>query len=76
MPTELSILKGKKIIQIILKTSFAIKQSKVKEPAQEIQFLGTKWQGGCFQTLKDVINKITAMSPPTNKKEHSRGDLR
>jgi len=57
-----SILKGKKIIQILLKASFAIKQSKVKEPAQEIQFLGIKWQDGHFQFPKDVINKITAMS--------------
>ncbi|RMC17971.1 hypothetical protein DUI87_04845 [Hirundo rustica rustica] len=31
--------KGGKIIQILLKSGFAIKQSKVKGPAQEIQFL-------------------------------------
>ncbi|KQK77706.1 hypothetical protein AAES_122450 [Amazona aestiva] len=35
----------------------------------EIQFLGIKWQDGCCQILTDVINKITAMSPPANKKE-------
>ncbi|KAK4832261.1 hypothetical protein QYF61_021613 [Mycteria americana] len=34
--------KEKKIVQILLKPSFAIKQSKVKGPAQEIQFLGIK----------------------------------
>ncbi|KQL59863.1 hypothetical protein AAES_15613 [Amazona aestiva] len=34
-----------------------------------IQFLGIKWQDGCHQILTVVINKITAMSPPTNKKE-------
>ncbi|GAB0208740.1 macrophage immunometabolism regulator [Grus japonensis] len=34
--------KGKNIVQILLKAGFAIKQSKVKGPAQEIQFLGIK----------------------------------
>ncbi|GAB0176699.1 hypothetical protein GRJ2_000135100 [Grus japonensis] len=61
--------KGKKIVQILLKAGFAIKQSKVKGPAQEIQFLGIKWQDGCCQIPMDVINKIAAMSPPTSKKE-------
>ncbi|KFQ59496.1 hypothetical protein N334_05702, partial [Pelecanus crispus] len=61
--------KGKKIVQILLKAGFAITQSKVKGPAQEIQFLGIKWQDGCHQIPMDVINKITAMSPPTSKKE-------
>ncbi|KAK4806727.1 hypothetical protein QYF61_007525 [Mycteria americana] len=61
--------KGKKIVQILLKAGFAIKQSKVKGPAQEIQFLGIKWQDGRRQIPMDVINKITAMSPPTTKKE-------
>ncbi|KAK4810651.1 hypothetical protein QYF61_007388 [Mycteria americana] len=41
----------------------------VKGPAQEIQFLGIKWQNGRRQIPMDVINKITAMSPPTSKKE-------
>ncbi|GAB0208885.1 hypothetical protein GRJ2_003354200 [Grus japonensis] len=61
--------KGKKIIQILLKAGFAIKRSKVKGPAQEIQCLGIKWQDGCCQIPMDVINKIAAMSPLTNKKE-------
>ncbi|RMB88963.1 hypothetical protein DUI87_34671 [Hirundo rustica rustica] len=61
--------KGEKIIQILLKAGFAIKQSKVKEPAREIQFLGVKWQDGRRQMPTDVINKITTMSPPTSKKE-------
>ncbi|KAK4833080.1 hypothetical protein QYF61_027742 [Mycteria americana] len=61
--------KGKKIVQILLKASFAIKQNKVKGPAQEIQVLGIKWQDGHRQIPMDVINKITAMSPPTSKKE-------
>ncbi|KAM7062164.1 tubulin--tyrosine ligase isoform 2-T3 [Acridotheres tristis] len=61
--------KGEKIIQILLKAGFAIKQSKVKGPAQEIQFLGVKWQDGRCQIPTEVIHKITAMSPPTNKKE-------
>ncbi|KFW09699.1 hypothetical protein N327_06656, partial [Fulmarus glacialis] len=61
--------KGERIVQILLKASFAIKQSKVKGPAQEIQFLGIKWQDGHHQIPMDVINEITAMSPPTSKKE-------
>ncbi|KAK4810973.1 hypothetical protein QYF61_014445 [Mycteria americana] len=61
--------KGKKIVQFLLKAGFAIKQRKVKGPAQEIQFLGIKWQDGRRQIPMDVINKITAMSPPTSKKE-------
>ncbi|KAK4819027.1 hypothetical protein QYF61_024181 [Mycteria americana] len=61
--------KGKKIVQILLKAVFAIKQSTVKGPAQEIQFLGIKWQDGHCQIPMDVINKITAMSPPTSGKE-------
>ncbi|RMC19952.1 hypothetical protein DUI87_00797 [Hirundo rustica rustica] len=60
--------KGKKIIQILLEAGFAIKKSKVKGPASEIQFLGVKWQDGRQQIPTEVINKITAMSPPTNKK--------
>ncbi|KAK4831072.1 hypothetical protein QYF61_015270 [Mycteria americana] len=59
--------KGKKIVQILLKAGFAIKQS--KGPAQDIQFLGIKWQDGHCQIPVDAINKITAMSPPTSKKE-------
>ena len=34
--------KGKKIVQILLKAGFAIKQSKVKGPAQGIQFFRNK----------------------------------
>ena len=61
--------KGEKIVQILLKAGFAIKRSKVKGPAQEIQFLGKKWQDGHHQIPMDVINKIATMSPPTSKKE-------
>ncbi|RMC18195.1 hypothetical protein DUI87_05076 [Hirundo rustica rustica] len=61
--------KGEKIIQILLKAGFAIKKSKVKGPAREIQFLGVKWHNGRRQIPTEVINKITAMCPPTNKKE-------
>ncbi|RMC12184.1 hypothetical protein DUI87_11320 [Hirundo rustica rustica] len=61
--------KGEKIIQILLKAGFAIKQSKVKGLAQEIQFLEVKWQDEWQQIPTEVINKITAMSPPTSKKE-------
>ncbi|KFQ62640.1 hypothetical protein N334_13704, partial [Pelecanus crispus] len=61
--------KGKKIVQILLKAGFAIKQSKAKGPAQEIQFSGIEWQDGRRQIPMDVINKIPAISPPTSKKE-------
>ncbi|RMC03941.1 hypothetical protein DUI87_19278 [Hirundo rustica rustica] len=61
--------KGEKIIQILLKAGFAIKKSKVKGPAREIQFLGVKWHDERHQIPTEVINKITAMSPPTSKKE-------
>ncbi|KAJ7422682.1 hypothetical protein WISP_36872 [Willisornis vidua] len=61
--------KGQKIIQILLKASFAIKKSKIKGPDREIQFLGVKWQDGHCQIPTNVINKIVAMAPPTNKKE-------
>ncbi|XP_075267239.1 leucine-rich repeat-containing protein 2 isoform X2 [Opisthocomus hoazin] len=61
--------KGEKIVQILLKAGFAIKRSKVKGPAQEIQFLGIKWQDGHHQIPMDVINKVAPMSPPTSKKE-------
>ena len=60
--------KGEKIIQILLEVSFAIKKSKVKGPAREIQFLRLKWQDGRRQIPTEVIKKITAMFP-TNKKE-------
>ncbi|GAB0207263.1 hypothetical protein GRJ2_003191900 [Grus japonensis] len=61
--------KGKRVIQILLKAGFMIKKSKVKGPAQEIQFLGIKWQDGHHHVPMDVVNKIAAMSPPANKKE-------
>ncbi|KAF4804520.1 hypothetical protein TURU_007148 [Turdus rufiventris] len=61
--------KREKIIQILLRDGFAIKKSKVKGPAREIQFLGVKWQDGWLQIPTEVINKITTMSPPTIKKE-------
>ncbi|TRZ06695.1 hypothetical protein HGM15179_020413 [Zosterops borbonicus] len=61
--------KGQKIIQILLKAGFAIKKRKVKGPPQGIQFLGIKWQDGWHQIPTNVINKITAMSPPTSKRE-------
>ncbi|RMC18103.1 hypothetical protein DUI87_04982 [Hirundo rustica rustica] len=58
------------LIQTALeKAGFSIKRSKVKGPAQEIQFLGVKWQDGRQQIPTEVINNITAMSPPTSKKE-------
>ncbi|KAJ7423787.1 hypothetical protein BTVI_08793 [Pitangus sulphuratus] len=41
----------------------------VKGPAQEIQFLGVKWQDGRRQIPTEVIDKITAMASPTSKKK-------
>ncbi|GAB0206702.1 hypothetical protein GRJ2_003135800 [Grus japonensis] len=61
--------KGKKIIQILLQAGFTIKGSKVKGPAQEIQFLGIRWHDGHRQIPMDIINKIAAMSPLTKKKD-------
>ena len=63
--------KGEKIVQSFLKAGFAIKRSKVKGPAQDIQSLGIKWQDGCCQIPMDVINKLAATSPPTSKKENT-----
>ncbi|KFW02918.1 hypothetical protein N327_11823, partial [Fulmarus glacialis] len=61
--------KGERVVQIFLMARFAINQNKVKGPAQEIRFLGIKWQDRRRQIPMDVINKISAMSPPTSKKE-------
>ncbi|PKU32789.1 hypothetical protein llap_16909 [Limosa lapponica baueri] len=61
--------KGKEVIEVLLKAGFAVKRGKAKGPARDIRFLGIKWQDGRHQIPMDVINKITAMSPPTNKKE-------
>lgn len=57
--------KGEKIIQILLKAHFAIKQSKFKGSAQEIQLLEVKWQDGCHQIPMDEVNKQAAVSPQT-----------
>lgn len=48
---------GKKIDQILLKASFTIKQSKLKGPEQEIQFLGIKQQNRKCQIPMVVIKK-------------------
>ncbi|RMC03248.1 hypothetical protein DUI87_20442 [Hirundo rustica rustica] len=61
--------KGEEIIQVLREASFAIKKTKLKGTAQEIQFLGVKWQDGRRQIPTAVVNKITAMSPPNSKKE-------
>ncbi|RMC19944.1 hypothetical protein DUI87_03512 [Hirundo rustica rustica] len=58
--------KGEKIIQILLKAGFAIKHSKVKGPAREIQFLGVKWQDGRRQIpteIKQEIAHAVALGP-------------
>ncbi|KFU85499.1 hypothetical protein M959_10110, partial [Chaetura pelagica] len=61
--------KGKKIIPILLDAGYAVKRSKVKGLSQEIQFLGIKWQDDRRQIPVDVINKVTAMAPPSTKKD-------
>ena len=55
--------KGEKIVQILLKTGFAIKRSKVKGPSQEIQFFGNKMTGwapsspnGCHQQNSSYVS--------------------
>ncbi|KAF4804754.1 hypothetical protein TURU_004973 [Turdus rufiventris] len=67
--TAVEVFEKREIIQILLRGGFAIKKSKVKGPAREIQFLGVKWQDGRHQIPTEVINKITEMPPPTSKKE-------
>lgn len=54
--------KGEKIIHILLKAGFAIKQNKVKRTAQEYQFLEVKYH----QIPMDMVKKIAAISPPTS----------
>ena len=66
---EVIFTKGEQIIQLLLQAGFAIKRGKVNGPAQEIQFLGIKWQDGRHHIPADVTNNITAMSPPTSKRE-------
>ncbi|KAF1505426.1 Transposon Tf2-9 polyprotein, partial [Eudyptula minor novaehollandiae] len=62
--------KGKEIVQILLKAGFAIKQSKVKGPAQEIQFLGIKWQDGHSAAIPpDTLRKIEEPQMPQSRKE-------
>ncbi|XP_009072738.1 PREDICTED: uncharacterized protein LOC103802050 [Acanthisitta chloris] len=61
--------KGERIIHILLKAVFAIKQRKAKGSAQEIQFLGIKQQDGRRENPMDMVNQIEAMTPPTSKKE-------
>ncbi|RMC19389.1 hypothetical protein DUI87_03999 [Hirundo rustica rustica] len=60
--------KGEKIIQILLKASFAIKRSMVKGPAQEIQFLRVKWQDGCHQIPTEIalITQWTHIGKPNH----------
>ena len=41
----------------------------MKGPVQEIQFLAIKWQDRYHHIPADVIDKVTAMSPPTDKEE-------
>jgi len=43
-----------------------MKQSKVKEPAQEIQFWGMKQQDRHYVPM-DVINNVTAIFSSVNK---------
>lgn len=67
--TEEVFEQGEKIIQTFLKVGFAIKQSKVKAPAQEIWILGVKWQNRHHQTPMDVVNKTAALSPVSSRNE-------
>lgn len=60
--------KEKRIIQILLKVVFAIRKTKVKGPAQEIQILGIKCQDGHHHIPMDMFTKVTTICPSTNKK--------
>ncbi|KFV68133.1 hypothetical protein N307_15260, partial [Dryobates pubescens] len=61
--------KVNKIIDILLKAGFTIKQDKVKGPAREIQFLGVWWQDGHHPIPVDVVNGVSTMANPMNKQE-------
>ncbi|KFV67118.1 hypothetical protein N307_07263, partial [Dryobates pubescens] len=61
--------KGKRIIDILLEAGFAIKRSKVKGPAREIQFLGVQWQDGRRHIPQEVVNRVATVVHPKNKKE-------
>uniref|UniRef100_A0A8V5GQ22 ribonuclease H n=1 Tax=Melopsittacus undulatus TaxID=13146 RepID=A0A8V5GQ22_MELUD len=63
--------KGREIIQILLKAGFAIKRSKVKGPAREIQFLGIKWQDGHFGMSPEKEVMRAEEAPPYNKLSES-----
>lgn len=52
--TEKVFEKGKKTTQILLKAGFAIDQSKVKGPAQEMWFLGVKRQDATPQWVRSM----------------------
>ncbi|RMB88695.1 hypothetical protein DUI87_34935 [Hirundo rustica rustica] len=60
--------KGKEIIQILLEAGFAIKKSKVKGPAHEIQFLGVKWQDGRQQipTESQIVSPLYLVTRKKN----------
>lgn len=59
--------KGKQITEILLNAGFVIERN--KDLHQEIHFLVVKWQDGCHLIPTDMIDKIVATAPPTNKKE-------
>ncbi|RMC13036.1 hypothetical protein DUI87_10566 [Hirundo rustica rustica] len=58
--------KGKEIIQILLEAGFAIKKSKVKGPACEIQFLGVKWQDGRRQIPTEIVSPLYLVTRKKN----------
>ncbi|RMC18232.1 hypothetical protein DUI87_05113 [Hirundo rustica rustica] len=61
--------KGEKIIQILLKAGLPLSEVRLRDRPKKSSFLGVKWQDGHCQIPTEVINKITTMSSPTNKKE-------
>ncbi|KAK4806889.1 hypothetical protein QYF61_012610 [Mycteria americana] len=72
--------KGKKIVQILLKASFAIKQSKVKGPAQDIlscPVKGLSWFSFCRSGRRTQSNEESQwtikghlVQPPSNEQGH------
>lgn len=53
--------------QILLKAALAIKQSKVKGTAQEIQYLGINKQDGCHHGPLHVVSNVATLSPPSKE---------
>ncbi|XP_064032416.1 uncharacterized protein LOC135192961 [Pogoniulus pusillus] len=61
--------KSNKIIDILLQAGFAIKRQGQRNCYRDIQFLGVQRQDGHRHIPQNVINKVSTMAVPTNKKD-------